>query len=92
MINGDVFLNIWEAIGLLALVDGKKEKSYSAFGSYGWSGEAVPFLFNRLSAMKLDVFSSENPLRIRFKPTEKDLETAEQFGRSFLEHIRGMEK
>ncbi|HPG47878.1 MAG TPA: FprA family A-type flavoprotein [Petrotogaceae bacterium] len=91
-INGDALLNIWEAIGLLALVDGKKEKSYSAFGSYGWSGEAVPFLFNRLSAMKFDVFSSENPLRIRFKPTEKDLETAEQFGRSFLEHIRGMEK
>lgn len=52
-----------------------------AFGSYGWSGEAVPNLTARMEALKLSL--PLPGLRIRFKPNEEQLEEARAFGRDF---------
>ncbi len=58
-----------------------KGKTASAFGSYGWSGEAVPQLLERLRQLKLKV--PDEGFRVRFKPSEEELEAAFQYGVSF---------
>lgn len=52
-------------------------KYAAAFGSYGWSGEAVPHLTERLKQLGLKVMEG---LRVRLKPDERDLIDAYDFG------------
>lgn len=56
-------------------------KLASAFGSYGWSGEAVPHLVERLKQLKMKVV--DNGFRIKFKPGENDLQEAYEYGYDF---------
>ncbi|WP_317853967.1 FAD-dependent oxidoreductase [Chakrabartyella piscis] len=51
-----------------------------AFGSYGWSGEGVPHITERLKQINMKVVDG---YRVRFKPSEKDLMEAEEFGYRF---------
>ena len=82
-INGDALKPIWDIlINLNPIVHGGKVAS--AFGSYGWSGEAVPNIDDRLKQIKLDLYPS---MKFNFKPTEKDLNFAFKFGESFAEKI-----
>lgn len=55
-------------------------KPASAFGAYGWSGEAVPNLIARLGQLR---FKTTDGLKVRFMPTDSDLEAAFEFGRQF---------
>ena len=55
-------------------------KLASAFGSYGWSGEGVPHIIERLKQLKFDVIDG---IRVRFKPNEDELNEAYQFGLNF---------
>ncbi len=55
-------------------------KHAAAFGSYGWSGEAVPHLTERLKQLRMKVHEG---LRIRFKPGKDDLVTAYEYGYQF---------
>lgn len=52
----------------------------SAFGSYGWSGEGVPHIIERLKQIRLRVLDG---FRIRFKPDEMQLTDAYDFGYNF---------
>lgn len=61
-------------------------KHAAAFGSYGWSGEAVPNLTQRLTQLRMKVTEG---LRLRFKPNEEELENCRAFGRSFAQNILG---
>ena len=56
-------------------------KIASAFGSYGWSGEGVPHIMQRLKQLRMKVFGEG--LRVRFKPSEKQLAEAYEFGYNF---------
>jgi flavorubredoxin len=56
-------------------------KPAGAFGSYGWSGEAVPNLVARMQQLKLDL--PLESFRVRFKPTDADLAAARQYGVDF---------
>ena len=56
-------------------------KIASAFGSYGWSGEGVPNIIQRLSQLRMKVY--ENGLRIKFKPNDAQLQEAYEFGYNF---------
>lgn len=56
-------------------------KVASAFGSYGWSGEAVPHMIQRLKQLRMKVYG--DGLRVRFKPSEAQLEDAYEFGYNF---------
>ena len=49
-----------------------QNKIATAFGSYGWSGEAVKLITNELKAMKFDVL--EPGIRIQYVPDEQKLE------------------
>lgn len=60
-------------------------KQATAFGSYGWSGEAVPNLITRLRQVKLKV--EDEGLRVRFKPTQADIENAYAFGKAFAQRV-----
>lgn len=55
-------------------------KCAAAFGSYGWSGEAVPHLTERLAQLRMKIMDGP---RVRFRPTQEDLDNAKQFGAEF---------
>ncbi len=57
-----------------------KGRLASAFGSYGWSGEAVPHLIERLKQIRLKVLDG---FRVRFKPDDNQLADAYDFGYNF---------
>ncbi len=52
-----------------------------AFGSYGWSGEAVQNISSRLDQLHMTL--PLPGLRVRLKPCEEDLAEARRFGRDF---------
>lgn len=56
-------------------------KIASAFGSYGWSGEGVPHIMERLKQLRLKVYG--DGYRIPFKPSAAQLEGAFEFGYGF---------
>lgn len=82
-INADASTLIWNLlISLNPLVHG--EKLASAFGSYGWSGEAVDNISCRLRQLKMNVIEG---IKCRFKPSEKELEKTFEFGVEFANKI-----
>lgn len=56
-------------------------KLASAFGSYGWSGEAVPHIIERLKQIRMKTFGEG--FKVRFKPSEDQLYSAHDFGFQF---------
>jgi len=82
-INGDALKPIWDVlINLNPIVHGGKVAS--AFGSYGWSGEGVPNVEDRLKQINLDLYPS---MKFNFKPNKDDLDFAYKFGESFAKKI-----
>jgi len=55
-----------------------KDKIGAAFGSYGWSGEAVRLINSELEAMKFDVI--DPGLRVQYVPDRDGIEAAFQLG------------
>jgi NADH oxidase (H2O-forming) len=79
-INGDAVKPVHDLLSSLATIN-LKGKLGAAFGSYGWSGEAVPILEGRLAAIKFKVINSTvKPVLV---PTAADLENAVSFGKAF---------
>lgn len=64
-----------------------KGKLAGAFGSYGWSGEAVPNIENRLKQLKFKI--PIDGLRVKFNPSEEELLEAFEFGEKFGEAVLG---
>lgn len=58
-----------------------KNRLFSAFGSYGWSGEAVKDMFEYAKSMKLELF--EPGIRVLYKPSEEELNKCYEFGIAF---------
>lgn len=82
-INGDALKPVYELlIEMNPLVDSKKLAA--AFGSYGWSGEAVPNIESRLKELRLNVLPG---LKINFKPSEEELKSAYEFGTNFAQKM-----
>ncbi len=65
---------------MLAYAKGLKpaNKMGAAFGSYGWSGEAVKLINHALEEMKIDVV--DPGIRIRYVPTHDDLGRCTELG------------
>jgi len=77
---GDALPPIWEiATCLNPRIHGGRFAG--AFGSYGWSGEGVPFIMERLKQLKLKLVGEG--FRVRFKPNEEDLAKAYEYGKTF---------
>lgn len=58
-----------------------KGKKAAAFGSYGWSGEAVKLIENQLRALKLNVVM--DGIAAKFSPNEEKHLQMVEFGRTF---------
>lgn len=87
-IVGEALKPIWDlTTSVFAVTHGGKIAS--AFGSYGWSGEGVPHLIERLKQLKMKV--PDNGFRVKFKPGEVDLMEAREYGYRFGCLIQGKE-
>lgn len=85
-INGDALKPILDIlISLNPIVHGGKVAA--AFGSYGWSGEAVKNIEARLQQLRMNVLTPG--LKINFKPSDEELMSAYNFGKNFGEKVKG---
>lgn len=62
-----------------------KNKKAGSFGSYGWSGEAVKLLSDRLSGSGFEVV--DDGLRLTWAPDEESKELCREYGRAFVENL-----
>ncbi len=84
-IVGDALPPIWNLLSSMhAATHGGRPAS--AFGSYGWSGEAVPHLTERLHQLNLKVMDG---YRVRLNPNPQELEGAYRFGERFAKLMLG---
>jgi flavorubredoxin len=67
-----------------------KNKIGAAFGSYGWSGEAVKLVEGELAAMKIDLL--QPGLRTQFVPEKPILDACHAFGRTIGRAVAGDRK
>lgn len=85
-INGDAVRRIWDLMAALAEIE-LRGKLGAAFGSYGWSGEAVRMIETRLQGLKLRL--PEPGLRVRLHPSAEELAEGQDFGRRLAAHLCG---
>ena len=62
-----------------------RNKVGAAFGSYGWSGEAVKLIRSELEEMKFDVIDAG--LKIQYVPDEQGIEACYELGRKIAEAL-----
>lgn len=85
-INRDAVQPVWRLVTGIDAVNVKGRKC-AAFGSFGWSGEGVPMITERLRSLKLDVFA--DGYTCRFVPSDKELEEANDYGERFAKAVKG---
>lgn len=88
-INGDSVKPVWDLLSSLTVVN-LKNKLGGVFGSYGWTGEAVRLVEDRLRGLKLRV--PIKGLRVKLIPNEEELADCTQFGRELAEELMGLRK
>ncbi|MGE5628837.1 MAG: FprA family A-type flavoprotein [Solirubrobacterales bacterium] len=81
-INQDAVKPAWDLLSLVCAII-NRGKPAAAFGSYGWSGEGVPMLTERLKSLKFKVMPEG--LRCKFAPSSEDFAKAEEFTDKFIE-------
>lgn len=86
-INGDAVKPVWDLLSSLAVIN-LKAKLGGVFGSYGWTGEAVKMVEDRLRGLKLRV--PVPGLRIKLIPTEEEILLCEAFGRELAQELVGI--
>lgn len=79
---------IWDVVSFLNPVI-VKDKHASAFGSYGWSGEGVPHIIERLKQLRIKVMEG---LSVKFNPNEEKLALCRQFGVDFANQVLSSKK
>lgn len=70
-INRDAPKVIWEILACIDAIN-SRGKPAGVFGSYGWSGEAVNMISERIKSLGFKL--NENVVKVNFMPTEEDLE------------------
>jgi flavorubredoxin len=76
-INGDAVKPVWDLLSSFAKIK-VKGKVGAAFGSYGWTGEAVRMVDERLRGLKLRVPVAG--LRLKLIPSPQELDACYAFG------------
>ncbi|MDR0879594.1 MAG: FAD-dependent oxidoreductase [Clostridioides sp.] len=82
-ILGDTLPPIWQILTSLNPVI-HEGKVASAFGSWGWSGEAVDNIMGRLSQLRM---TTVTPFKANFKPDEKEFGFINLFADKFVEKL-----
>jgi Uncharacterized flavoproteins len=84
-IVGDVPRPVWDALTLLSSVN-FRIKLGSAFGSYGWSGEATKMVEDRLSGLHIKLHKPS--FRVKLIPEDKTLKECREFGKEFVNALK----
>lgn len=83
-INQDAVKPAWDLMSLLCPIN-IRGKSAAAFGSFGWSGEGVGMMMDRLKSLKFKTI--ESGLRFKFVPDTKEFKEADVFVEEFLKTL-----
>ena len=83
-VNGDAVKPVWDLLSSLATIR-LRGKVGAAFGSYGWSGEAVGMIEDRLKSLKFKV--PEPGVRFTLVPTTEELKSCQEFGVRITESL-----
>jgi len=62
-----------------------KNKKAGAFGSYGWSGEAVKIVSDRLNESGFEIV--DKGLRLNWSPDEESKRSCQEYGRTFVQSL-----
>lgn len=81
-INSDAVKPAWDLLSLVSPIT-NNGKAAMAFGSYGWSGDGVPMLTERLKSLKLKVV--EPGFKFCFVPSKEEYAEAEKVVEKFIE-------
>jgi flavorubredoxin len=85
-INGDAVKPVWDLLSSLAAIK-VIDKLGAAFGSYGWSGEAINMIEDRLRGLKLRV--PIKGIRAKLIPTDEELQRCRELGQQLAQHLTG---
>jgi flavorubredoxin len=85
-INGDAVKPIWDLLSSLTVVN-LKSKLGGVFGSYGWTGEGVRLVEDRLRGLKLRV--PIPGLRVKLIPTDDEILECQAFGLELAQELMG---
>lgn len=83
-INQNTLLPVYRMFALINPIRDRGKKA-AAFGSYGWSGEAVKIVENQLKTLKLNVVMEG--MSNKFYPGEQKHEQMVNFGKAFGKHL-----
>ncbi|MEM7771751.1 MAG: diflavin flavoprotein [Cyanobacteria bacterium P01_E01_bin.6] len=88
-LGGHAPTQIQTALGTL-LSNVPTDRFAGVFGSFGWSGEAIDYLDDKLKDAGYNfVF---DPIRVKFKPTDAVLQMCEESGTDFVQAIKKSKK
>ncbi|MBD2360399.1 flavin reductase [Anabaena minutissima FACHB-250] len=88
-LGGHAPTQIQTALGII-LATAAKTKLAAVFGSYGWSGEAIDLLENKLKDANYRLgFES---IRVRFTPTSEVLQQCQEAGATFAQNLKKTKK
>lgn len=83
-INQNTLLPVYRLFSVINPIR-DKGKPAAAFGSFGWSGEAVKMIEDHLRNLKLKIVGQGNTAR--FHPSAKDAERLVSFGEEFVQAL-----
>lgn len=84
-INQDAVEPTWNLLAHVSAIV-NHGKIAGAFGSYGWSGESVPMLTERLKSLKFNVI--DPGFKFNFVPSEEELKQADDFIDNFIRMLK----
>ena len=84
-LTSDAVPPVWDLLAGVDAINSRK-KPVAVFGSYGWSGEAVPNLIARVSGLKMAVVGEG--FKVCFVPTAEDLAAAKEYGKQLASALK----
>lgn len=88
-LNNEVFPSVAQFMTYLRGLR-PKDRIVGAFGSYGWGGGAVKWLYGQFSEMKLEVV--EDGVEVKYKPSSEEMQNCYEYGRQFAKQVREYHK
>ena len=84
-INQDAVKPAWDLLSMVSAIT-NRGKLAAAFGSYGWSGEGVSMLTDRLKSLKFKII--DEGLKICFVPSAEDFKKADDLAANIVENLK----
>ncbi|KYH30299.1 MULTISPECIES: FprA family A-type flavoprotein [Clostridium] len=84
-INQDAVEPVWRLLAAIPIIQ-NRGKACGAFGSYGWSGEGVKMMTDRLKSMKFKVV--EEGFKFKFVPDKEEYRAADEFIDKFMKLVK----